>query len=110
MKLKETEVEAGYLYSTSANQYRAVLAMKEGFMIYAPSIEGSAPLKLTTTKMPFDNQPFKKCQIITFAKKDYQAFEFNDNEAIKHKLYESQLAVAIAQCNAKSAIATLLAE
>ena len=41
MKLKETEVEAGYLYSTSANQYRAVLAMKEGFMIYAPSIEGS---------------------------------------------------------------------
>lgn len=109
MKLKETEVETGYLYSTSANQYRAVLAMKKGFMIYAPSIEGSAPLKLTTTKMPFDNQPFKKCQIITFAKKDYQAFEFNDNEAIKHKLNESQLAVVIAQCNAKSAISALLA-
>ena len=110
MKLKETEVEAGYLYSTSANQYRAVLAMKEGFMIYAPSIEGSAPLKLTTTKMPFDNQPFKKCQIITFAKKDYQVFEFNGSKAIKHKLNESQFTLAIAQCNAKSAIATLLAE
>jgi hypothetical protein len=108
MKLKETEVETGYLYSTSANQYRAVLAMKKGFMIYAPSIEGSAPLKLTTTTMPFDNQPFKKCQIITFSKKDYQAFDFNGAVAIKHKLNELQLAEAIAQCNAKSAIDALL--
>ena len=45
MKLKETEVEVGYLYSTSANQYRAVLAMNGGFMIYAPSLEGTAPCK-----------------------------------------------------------------
>ena len=107
MKLKETEVEAGYLYSTSANQYRAVLAMKEGFMIYAPSIEGSAPLKLTTTKMPFDNQPFKKCQIITFAKKDYQVFTYNGVEALKHKLNEVQINLVIAQCNAKLSIASL---
>ena len=38
MKLKEKEVEIGYLYLTSTNQYRAVLAMKGGFMIYAPSL------------------------------------------------------------------------
>jgi len=72
MKLKEKEVEVEYLYSTSANQYRAVLAVKGGFMIYAPSLEGIAPLTLNSTKMPFENQPFKKCQIVTFAKKDYQ--------------------------------------
>ena len=60
--------------------------------------------------MPFDSQPFKKCQIITFAKKDYQLFDFNGAEAIKHKLNELQLAEVIAQCNATSAIATLLAE
>ncbi len=110
MKLKEQEVEAGYLYLTSANQYRAVLAMKIGFMIYAPSLEGTAPLNLDSTKMPFENQPFKKCQIVTFAKKDYQVFDFNGAEAIKHKLNESQLAEIIVQCNAKSAITTLLAE
>ena len=83
MKLKEKEIEVGYLYSTSANQYRAVLAMKGGFMIYAPSLEGTAPLNLNATKMPFDNQPFKKCQIVTFAKKDYQKFDINGNEAIE---------------------------
>lgn len=105
MKLKEKEVEVGYLYSTSANQYRAVLAMKGVFMIYAPSLEGTAPLTLNSTKMPFENQPFKKCQIVTFAKKDYQVFDFNGTEAIKHKLNELQLAEVIAQCNAKSAIA-----
>jgi len=110
MKLKEKEVEVGYMYSTTADQYRAVLAMKEGFMIYAPSIEGAEPLNQTSTKMPFDNQPFKKCQIMTFAKKDYHVFEFNGTKAIKHKLNESQFASAIAQCNAKSAIATLIAE
>ena len=44
MKLKEQEVEVGNLYLTSANQYRAVLAMNGGFMIYAPSLEGTAPL------------------------------------------------------------------
>jgi hypothetical protein len=54
--------------------------------------------------------PFKKCQISTFAKKDYQVFNFNGTEAIKHKLNEIQLAETIVQCNAKSAIATLLAE
>jgi len=110
MRLKEKEVEVGYLYLTTVNQYRAVLAMKGEFLIYAPSSEGTAPLNLNAIKMPFENQPFKKCQIVTFAKKDYQAFEFNGTEAIKHKLNELQLAEVIAQCNAKSAIATLLAE
>ena len=52
MKLKEKEVEVGYLYLTGANQYRAVLAMKGEFMIYAPGLEGTAPLNLTATKMP----------------------------------------------------------
>ena len=107
MKLKEKEVEVEYLYSTSANQYRAVLAVKGGFMIYAPSLEGIAPLTLNSTKMPFENQPFKKCQIVTFAKKDYQVFDFYGTEAIKHKLDGLQLAEVIAQCNAKSAIAAL---
>ena len=100
-------VEVGYLYLTSANQYRAVLAMKGEFMIYAPSLEGTTPLNSNTTKMPFENQPFKKCQIVTFAKKEYQTFNFNGLDAIKHKLNESQLAEVIAQCNAKYAIATL---
>jgi hypothetical protein len=107
MRLKEKDVEVGYLYLTTANQYRAVLAMKGEFMIYAPSLEGTDPLNPNTPKLPFDNQPFKKCQIVTFAKKDYQVFNFNGNEAIKHKLDKSQLAEVIAQCNAKSAIATL---
>ncbi len=53
--------------------------------------------------MPFDNQPFKKCQIVTFAKKDYQVFNFNGTD----KLNDNQIAKAIAQCNAKSAIAAL---
>jgi hypothetical protein len=110
MKLKENEVEVGYLYLTTVNQYRAVLAMKGDFLIYAPSLEGTAPLNLDSTKMPFENMPFKKCQIGTFAKKDYQVFDFNDTYYNKHKLNELQLAEAIAQCNAKSAIATLLAE
>lgn len=110
MRLKEKEVEVGYLYLTTVNQYRAVLAMKGEFLIYAPSLEGTASLNLDSTKMPFENMPFKKCQIVTFAKKDYQVFNFNGTEAIKHKLNELQLAEAIAQCNAKSAIATLLAE
>jgi len=107
MKLKDKEVEVGYLYLTRANQYRAVLAMKGEFMIYAPSLEGTAPF---TSTMPFDNQPFKKCQIITFAKKDYQLFSFNGTNAIKHKLDDKQLAEAIAQCNAKSAMSALLLE
>jgi hypothetical protein len=110
MKLKEKEAEVGYLYLTTANQYRAVLAMKGGFMIYAPSLESAAPLNLNFTKMPFENMPFKKCQIVTFSKKDYQVFDFNGTEAIRHKLNELQLAEVIAQCNAKSAILVLLAE
>ncbi len=110
MRLKEKEVEVGYLYLTSANQYRAVLAMKGEFIIYAPSLEGAAPLNLNATKMPFENQPFKKCRTVTFAKKDYQVFDFNGAEASKHKLAELQLAEVIVQCNAKSAIATLLGE
>ncbi|MBK8817345.1 MAG: hypothetical protein IPN42_18410 [Methylococcaceae bacterium] len=110
MRLKEKDVEAGYLYLTTTNQYRAVLAMKGEFMIYAPSIEGAKPLNLNDKAMPFDNQPFKKCQIVTFAKKDYQVFEFKGTNAIKHKLNELQIAEVIAQCNAKSAIASLLGE
>lgn len=110
MRLKEKEVEVGHLYLTTVNQYRAVLAMKGEFLIYAPSLEGTASLNLDSTKMPFENMPFKKCQISTFAKKDYQVFDFNGTKAIKHKLNEIQLAEAIAQCNAKSAIAKLLAE
>ena len=109
MKLKVTEIEVGHLYLTSANQYRAVLAIKDEFMMYAPSIENAVLLNPTSTSLPFENQPFKKCQIITFSKKAYRTFDFNDNEAIKHKLNELQLAEAIAQCNAKSAIAALLA-
>ncbi len=108
MRLKEKEVEVGNLYLTTANQYRAVLAMKGEFLIYAPSLEGTAPLSQNPATMPFENMPFKKCQIVTFAKKDYQAFDYNGAEAIKHKLNEVQLEEAIAQCNAKSAIATLL--
>ena len=110
MRLKEKEIEVSYLYLTTVNQYRAVLAMKGEFLIYAPSSEGAASLNLDSTKMPFENTPFKKCQISTFAKKDYQLFDFKGSTAIKHKLNESQLTEAIAQCNAKSAIATLLAE
>ncbi|AMK77088.1 MULTISPECIES: hypothetical protein [Methylomonas] len=107
--LKETEIEEGYLYFTTANQYRAVLAMKGDFLIYAPSSEGMEPLG-PDSKMPFENSPFKKCQIATFAQKEYQAFDRHCTQAIKHKLTGSQLADAITQCNAKVAIATLLAE
>ena len=106
MKLQNKDIEMGYLYQTSANQYRAVLALKGEFMIYAPSLEGTAVLT-TNSVMPFDNQPFKKCQIVTFAKKDYQVFNFEDATAIKHKLNESQLIETIAQCNAKSVMAAL---
>ncbi len=110
MKLKENDVETGYVYLTTANQYRAVLAMKGEFMIYAPSIEGAKPLNLNDKAMPFENQPFKKCQIATFSKKDYQVFDFKGSNRIKHKLNELQIAEVISQCNAKSAIASLLAE
>jgi hypothetical protein len=107
MRLKDKDVEVGYLYLTTAKQYRAVLAMKGEFMIYAPSSEGAEPLNPNTDEMPFENSPFKKCQIVTFAKKDYQSFDFNGSNAIKHRLNESQISQAIAQCNAKSAIASL---
>lgn len=108
--LSEKDIEVGYLYFTTANQYRAVLAMKGGFLIYAPSSEGIEPLSPNDTKLPFENSPWKKCAIVTFAKKDYQVFEFNGIEAIRHKLNDTQIAEAIAQCNAKAAIAALLAE
>jgi hypothetical protein len=107
MKLKDKDVEVGYLYLTSANQYRAVLAMKGEFMIYAPSLEGRTERLNVNSTMPFDNQPFKKCQIITFAKKDYQVFNFNGIDAIKHKLNDVQITEVAAQCNAKSAMAAL---
>lgn len=107
--LKEAEIEVGDLYFTTANQYRAVLAVNGDFLIYAPSSEGMELLS-PDAKMPFDNSPFKKCQITTFAQKEYQAFGWRGAEVIKHKLTDSQLADAIAQCNAKVAIASLLAE
>lgn len=107
--LKEADIEVGDLYFTSANQYRAVLAMKGDFLIYAPSSEGMQPIR-ADDHMPFENSPAKKCQIATFAQKEYQAFDWHDSLAIKHKLTDSQLAEAIAQCNAKAAIAALLAE
>ncbi len=110
MRLKEKQIEVGQLYFTSANQYRAVLAMKGEFMIYAPSSEGIEPLSADFKQMPFENSPFKKCQIVTFAKKDYQAFSFNGADAIQHQLNPAQLNESIEQCNAKAAIAALLAE
>jgi hypothetical protein len=110
MKLKQHDVEVGYLYLTTANQYRAVLAMKGEFLLYAPSSEGTPLLDANCQALPFENMPFKKCQIMTFAKKAYQVFTFNGTEAIKHPLNPQQLAEAIAQCNAKAAIAALLAE
>lgn len=108
--LNEKEIVVGYLYFTTANQYRAVLAMKGEFLIYAPSSEGVESLGPNDTRLPFENSPWKKCAIATFAKKDYQVFEFNGTEAIKHPLNDSQIAEAIAQCNAKAAIADLLSE
>lgn len=94
---------------TTANQYRAALVMKGDFLIYAPSSEGMTPLS-PNAKMPFENAPLKKCQIVTFANKDYQEFAMNGVRAIKHKLTESQVAEVIDQCNAKAAIEALLAE
>ncbi|MBS4052605.1 MAG: hypothetical protein KGZ69_15600 [Methylomonas sp.] len=102
--LKASDVDVGYLYFTTANQYRAVLAMQGDFLIYAPSSEGLEP---SFTDMPFENSPCKKCQILTFAQKEYQAFTVNGVNAIRHPLTESQLAEAIVQCNATSAIAEL---
>ncbi len=108
--LSQDQIEIGYLYLTTANQYRAVLALKGDFLIYAPSSEGMEPITASSSAMPFENSPFKKCQIATFAKKDYQAFEWNGDTAIKHRLTDAQLAEAITQCNAKAAIAALLSE
>lgn len=107
--LKESEIAVGDLYFTTASQYRAVLALKGDFLIYAPSSEGMEPLS-TDSKMPFDNSPWKKCQISTFAQKEYQAFEWQGVTAINHQLNNTQLAEAIAQCNAKAGIEALLAE
>ena len=107
MKIKSKDVAVGFIYLTTASQYRAVLAMKDDFMIYAPSLEGASLIDIGSAKMPFENQPFKKCQIITFAKKDYQEFVFNGVRSLKHKLSQAQLVEIVAQCNAKVAIAEL---
>lgn len=107
--LNETEIEVGSLYFTTTQQYRAVLAIKGEFLIYAPSSEGMEPLA-ANANMPFDNSPAKKCQILTFAQKEYQAFDWHDGQSIKHKLTNAQLAEAIAQSNAKAAIDALLAQ
>ena len=107
--LKEVEIEVGDLYFTTASQYRAVLAMKGDFLIYAPSSEGMGPLP-ANAPMPFENSPSKKCQIATFAQKEYQAFDWQGTAATKHKLDESQLAEAISQSNAKALISALIAE
>ena len=108
--LNQKDIETGYLYFTSAGQFRAVLAMKGEFMIYAPSSEGLEASDLKPSDMPFENSPFKKCQIVTFAKKDYQEFEFNGVTAIKHQLSKLQIDQAEAQCNAKTAVSELLKE
>lgn len=107
--LKETDIEVGDLYFTTANQYRAVLAMKGDFLIYAPSSEGMEPIS-ADDYMPFENSPAKKCQIATFAQKEYQAFDWTGSQDTKHKLTDLQLAEAIVQCNAKVAIDALLAD
>jgi len=107
--LKEADIEVGDLYFTTANQYRAVLAMKGDFLIYAPSSEGMAAIK-ADDNLPFEHAPTKKCQIATFAQKEYQAFDWQDSQAIKHRLTNAQLAQAIAQCNAKAVIDALLTE
>jgi len=99
--LKEAEIEVGYLYFTTTKQYRAVLAIKGDFLIYAPSSEGLDPLT-PEAKMPFENSPFKKCQIATFAQKEYQVFDWQGGQAIRHKLTDAQLAEAKTQCNAKA--------
>lgn len=103
------EIEVGYLYFTTAGQYRAVLAMQGEFMIYAPSSEGMDELSAPVTEMPFQHSPFKKCRIATFAQKDYQPFTFNDQYALRHQLSPAQIEASIQQCNAKTAIADLLA-
>ena len=41
MRVKEKEVEVGYLYLTTVNQNRAVLTMKGEYMLYAPSSNGT---------------------------------------------------------------------
>ena len=107
--LNETEIDVGDLYFTTANQYRAVLAMKGEFLIYAPSSEGMQPLA-PNAEMPFENSPWKKCQIVTFAQKEYQAFDWQGTQAIQHKLTETQRDQAIAQCNAKAVIAAFMVE
>ena len=107
--LKEGDIAVGDLYFTTANQYRAVLAMKSDFLIYTPSSEGMQSIK-SGDNLPFEDSPAKKCQIATFAQKEYQAFDWYGSQAIKHKLTDAQLAEAIAQCNAKAAIDALLAE
>ncbi|NJA04703.1 hypothetical protein HC024_02935 [Methylococcaceae bacterium WWC4] len=107
--LKEAEIEVGDLYFTTAQQYRAVLAINGDFLIYAPSSEGMAPLT-ADSQMPFANSPAKKCQITTFAQKEYQAFDWHGTTAVKHKLTQSQRDEAISQCNAKAQIAGLMAE
>ena len=112
MKLSKDEIEVGFLYQTNDQQYRAVLAMKGDFLIYAPSIASGITLNLSNKqeRMPFENQPFKKCQVATFAKKDYQLFSVNDTQtplAIKHPLNDEHLDEIIRQCNAKAAMAAL---
>lgn len=108
--LKEIDIEVGYLYFTNTNQYRAILAMRGDFLIYVPSSEGIEVPSSKLERMPFENSPFKKCQIATFAKKDYQIFTFNGAHAIRHQLNNTQLAEAISQCNAISTIDDFLSK
>lgn len=107
--LSLSDIQVGYLYLTQSGQFRAVLAVEGDFMIYAPSSEGLSATDLQGDDMPFDNSPFKKCQIVTFAKKDYQEFSFDGTLSLYHRLTEKQMAQAIQQCNAKLAIQDLLA-
>lgn len=107
--LQEAGVDVGDLYLTTANQYRAVLAMKGDFLIYAPSSEGMEYLP-SDGNISFENSPSKKCQNATFAQKEYQTFSWRGDRAVKHKLSALQLAQAINQSNAKAQIAVFMAE
>lgn len=107
--LKDADIAVGDLYFTTTNQYRAVLALQGDFLIYAPSSEGIQPIG-SGDNLPFENSPAKKCQVATFAQKEYQAFAWSGSQAVKHTLTDAQLAEAISQCNAKTAIDALLAE
>ena len=101
-------LESGCLYFTESGQYRAILAIQGEFLIYAPSSEGLPMLDIKSSELPFENSPFKKCQQVTFAQKEYQAFVFDNKLDVRHRLNQSELDQVIQQCNAVAAIKDLV--